>query len=227
MEENNNEKFSINREELKNETVETAKKIKETVKETNIKEETKATKNIIIEILKNTLEKINEIANDNTLKFFKTAIFLIIVWVISVFINSTYKTIYLFGFSRVFGNILQVLKAILAPVIGIIIYSIIVIVMNKNNKRTLTTIISTITITQIPLIISSVVSLLKIIANGISIFVTPFAKLCSIIAIVLRYFGFKYLFREEEKTFFKKYIIIQTIYYLAYIIIGTLGIYIV
>ena len=70
------EKISINTEELKNETVETAKKIKETVKNTNLKEETKKTKNFIIQMVKNPIQKITEIANDNTGKFLKTAIFL-------------------------------------------------------------------------------------------------------------------------------------------------------
>jgi hypothetical protein len=41
------------------------------------------------------------------------------------------------------------------------------------------------------------------------------------------YFGFKNLFGEEDdKTFIKKYILIQIAYYVAYIVIKLLGIYI-
>lgn len=227
MEENKEEKFSIDTENLKNETVETAKKFKETVKGTNIKEETKATKGFIVEMFKNPLEKIKEVANDNSGKYLRTALFLIIIWTVVVFIASTYSTIRLWGFSRVFSNILSVLKRILAPALGILVYSLIVLVLNKKNKKSLTDIISTVTITQLPLIVASVVSLLTMISTKISMITSPFSSLCSIVSIVLGYFGFKELFGEEDNSMFiKKYVLIQLVYHIAYIVIGLLGIYI-
>lgn len=221
------EKISIDTENLKNETVEMAKKVKETMKGTNIKEETKTTKNFIVDMFKNPLDKIKEVANDNSNKFFKTALILLIIWTILVFIDSTYSTIYYWGFARVFKNILSVLKEILVPVLGILVYSSIVLILNKNNKKPLTTIISTVTITQLPLIISSLVSLLTIISSKVSLLTIPFAKICSVVTIILSYFGFKNLFAEDDdKTFIKKYVLIQVIYYIAYILIKLLGIYI-
>ena len=221
------EKISIDTENLKNETVETAKKVKETIKGTNIKEETKTTKNFIIDMFKNPLEKIKEVASDNSNKFFKTAIILVIAWTILIFIGSTYSTIYYWGFSRVFKNILIVLKEILAPAIGILVYSAIVLVLNKKNKKALPTVISTVTITQIPLMLSALASLLTIISSNISLVTIPFAKICSVVTIILGYFGFKNLFGEEDdKVFIKKYVLIQVVYYVAYIVIKLLGIYI-
>ena len=227
MEEKKEEKFSVDTDNLKNETVETAKKLKESMKGANIKEETKATKSFIVEMFKNPLEKIKEVSLDTSSKFFKTAIFLVIIWTIIVFIDSTYSTIYYWGFSRVFSKILSVLKEVLAPAIGILVSSLIVLILNKQNKKSLTTIISTITITKLPLIVSSLVSLLTIISTNISTITTPFAKLCSVISVVLGYFGFKSLLGEDDdKLFIKKYILIQIIYYIAYIVIKLLGIYI-
>ena len=221
------EKISIDTENLKNETVETAKKVKETIKGTNIKEETKTTKNFIIDMFKNPLEKIKEVASDNSNKFFKTAIILVIAWTILIFIGSTYSTIYYWGFSRVFKNILTVLKEILAPAIGILVYSAIVLVLNKKNKKALPTIISTVTITQIPLMLSALALLLTIISSNISLVTTPFAKICSVVTIILGYFGFKNLFGEDDdKVFIKKYVLIQVVYYVAYIVIKLLGIHI-
>ena len=104
------EKNKIDKENLKNETSETAKKLKESFKTTKIKEETKATKGLAIEMFKNPLEKIKEVADNNSGKYFKTALFLIILWTIVVLIGSTYSTIYYWGFSKVFSNILNVLK---------------------------------------------------------------------------------------------------------------------
>lgn len=224
--EENNEKFSIDTENLKNETVETAKKVKESVKGANIKEETKATKGLLVEMFKNPLETIKEVAQSNSGKFFKTALFLVVLWTILVFIGSTYSTIHYWGFSRVFANILSVLKRILAPALGILVYSVIALVMNKNNKKSLIDVISTVTITQIPLMVATLVSLLTIISSKISIVTAPFATLCEAVAIVLGFFGFKYLFEEECKTFIKKYVIIQLVYQVCYVVVGLLGIYI-
>lgn len=222
------EKFEIEAEDIKNETIETAKKVKETIKNTKIKDETKNVKNFIIDMLKNPLDKIKEIANEKSCKFLKIAIIMLIVWIIIVFISSAYSTVYYWGFSKLFKNILSVLKKVLAPIIGVLVYSVIIFVLNKkNNKKPLTTIISTVTVTQIPLIIASLVSLLTIISSDISTITNPFNKLCSTITIVLNYFGFKFLFEEEnDKSFIIKFALIQAIYYVVYIIMGLLGIYI-
>lgn len=221
------EKFSMDTENLKNETVETAKKFKETVKGANIKEETKATKGFIMEMFKRPLETIREVAKDNSGKYLKTAIFLIVLWTVVVLVSSTYSTIYYWGFSRVLNNFLSVVKRILAPALGILVYSVIILVLNKNNKKPLTDVISTVTITQVPTILASVVSLLTIISSKISTITSPFRTLCEIVAVVLGYFGFKSLFNEEDDTkFFSKYVLIQLIYHIAYIVIGLLEIYI-
>lgn len=220
------ENFKMDTENLKNETVETAKKVKESLKGANIKEETKATKGFLIDMFKNPIQKINEVANDHSGKFFKTALFLVIVWAISLFVDSAYSTIYYYGFLEVFKEIFSTLKTILTPVIGILVYSIIVLILNKN-KKPLTSIIATVTITKIPLIVSEIVSLLTIISSGLSTITVPFARVCSAVAVVLGYFGFKHLFGEDDdKVFIKKYVFIQIIYYVAYIIIRLLGIYI-
>ena len=75
--------------------------------------------------------------------------------------------------------------------------------------------------------LSALASLLTIISSNISLVTIPFAKICSVVTIVLGYFGFKNLFGEDDdKTFIKKYALIQVVYYVAYIVIKLLGIYI-
>ena len=80
MDENLNQR--IGAEELKNETKETINQVKENLKNVNVKEEAKATKGFVKEMLKNPLDKINEIANDNSNGLFKTAIVLVIIWTV-------------------------------------------------------------------------------------------------------------------------------------------------
>ena len=88
MEENEkNQEASINTDEIKNETVNTVNQEKKSMKNVNVKEEAKATKGFVIEMFKNPLGKIKEIANDTTNQYFKTAILLLIVWVVAILIS--------------------------------------------------------------------------------------------------------------------------------------------
>lgn len=226
MEENEKkeEKISANAEELKKETVETAQKVKENLKNTNIKEETKATKGLLVDMFKDPIGKIKEVAHDTEGKYFKTALILIIVWIILVFIKATYSTIHHYGLIRVFSNLLSILKVILAPALGIGVLSLITYLYGNKNKKTLPTIISTITITKIPVIIGVLVSLLTIFSYDISLITNPFVSLCSVISIVLGFFGLKHLFDEECSTFIKKYVLIQVVYYACSVLIGLLQI---
>ena len=223
----NEEKFKVDTENLKNETVETAKKVKESVKGVNIKEETKHTKGFVTEMFKKPLEKIKEVAEDDSGKYFKTALFLLVIWVLAIFIESSYSTISLWGFARAFKNILNVIKKIAAPIIGILVYAVIALLLNKDNKKSLTTIISTVTVCYLPTIIASVVSLLTLISSNISRITVPFSNLCFAVSIVLSYFGFKSVFgNKEDNEFIKKFVLIQALYQVAYIVIRLLGIYI-
>lgn len=225
--EENDEKFKVDTENLKNETVETAKKVKESVKGVDIKEETKNTRGFVTEMFKNPIKKIKDVAEDNSGNYFKTVLFLLAIWVIAVFIESSYSTISLLGFARAFRNILDVLKEIIAPLIGILLLSVFALLLNKDSKKSLTTIISTVTVCYLPSIIASVVSLLTLISSNMSRLTIPFTNLCVTVSIVLSYFGFKAIFgNKEDNEFIKKFVIIQILYKVAYIVIRLLGIYI-
>lgn len=224
-EEMQEEKISASAEELKNETFEAAKKVKESMKGTDFKEETKATKGFIIDMFKDPLEKIKEVATENDGKYLKTAIILIVLWTVIVFVRSSYTTIHLWGFMRIFENILSVLKSILAPVCIVAVYSLIAFLMNKDNKKSLITVISTISIAQLPRIIASLASLLTIFSSRISTITSPFSSLCYALSVVLTFFGLKHIFGTEKCTeFFKKYMLIVLIYEAVGILVGLLGI---
>ena len=64
MEENENKESAVNKEEIKEETVKTAKEVKETIKNVDIKKDAKATTGFITEMIKNPLGRLKEIAND-------------------------------------------------------------------------------------------------------------------------------------------------------------------
>ena len=220
------EEISNQAEEVKKETFKTANDVKESVKNVNIKDETLKTKSFIGEMFKNPIDKIREIAKEDS-KYFKTALFILVIWTIAVFITSSYSTIYYWGFARIFSNILNVLKEILVPIVGVLVLSLIIFVLNKNNKKSLTSIISTVTATRLPLAISSVVSILTLFSRNFAKVTHSFDALCTVITIVLSYFGFKEIFNEKDNNkFTKKFVLIQVIYYLVAIVLTFLEIYI-
>ncbi len=223
MEENKEQ--TVNTEELKKETVDTVNKVKETLKNVDIKNDAKAATGFASSIFKDPFGTIREIAEDNTNKHFKTAIIFIIVWTIVVFIKAL--SVKHWSFDALFRNMLSLLKTILAPALGIVVYSLILYCMNKENKKSMTTTITTVTTAKIPVVIASVASLLTLFASSAYKITSPFASLCSAISIVLTYFSAKAICGEEQNSkFFKKFVVIETIYYVAYILISFLEIYI-
>lgn len=228
IEEKVEETLNINTEELKKETVDTVRQVKDTVKQVDIKKDSLETKGVIVEMFKNPLGKVKEIANDDSNKHFKTAFFVVIIWILAILIKSIYTySGYGFTFRTAFDNILDIIKDIVAPILIICVYSVIVLVMNKDSKKSLTTIITGTTIAKLPVILAEVVGLLTIISSNASTITVPFARLCSITSVILLYFITKEMFESKDDTkFIKTFILIQGIYYIAYIVIKLFGIYI-
>ena len=99
--------------------------------------------------------------------------------------------------------------------------------MNKKEKKSLATIITSITIAKIPTIFASVVNLLTIFSVSAYKITSPIASLCSVVTTILTYFTIKAIFNEEQNSkFLKTFVIIEAIYYVAYLIISFLEIYI-
>lgn len=230
MEENENKEKAVNAQEIKEETFKTAKEVKETIKNVDIKKDAKATTGFITEMIKKPLERLKEIAEDKEHKDFKYAIVLAIVWIIVaaiLHITTRYSSIDNFFAYNFTKHFLALLKAMVAPIIGIIIMPIIVFVINKNNKKSFITVLTAITAARIPVIVADVVGILYLISSSISRLLTPFSAFCSAISIIFTFFAIKALCEEENNTkFLKTFVIIEAIYYVVYLIISYLEIYI-
>lgn len=225
MEENNEKKLDA--EELKKEATEAVNQVKDTIKNVDIKKDTLETKGFLTEMIRNPLGKIKEVATKNDSKFLKYVIIIIAIWCISEFIYESFTLNNLWGFSHIGTSILSVIISAITPILSILIMSIIIYILNKTNKKNITTVFSAITTASIPLVVSSIVSLLNLINSRIGLITSPFAKLCNIISIILSYFAIKNIFGiEKNSEFIKKFILVEFIYYVVYIILSLLGIYI-
>lgn len=227
MEENKEQ--TIGTEELKKETVDTVNQVKDTIKNVNIKKDAKEATGFATSMFKDPFGTIKQIADDNANKTFKTALIFIIVWTIAEFLDSTLGLI-LSGYwtaNIVFSRIFGIIKSTIAPVIGVLVLSGIIYAMNKENKKSLATTITSIAIAKIPVVLASVVSLITIISKNALTLTSRFSGFCSVISIVLVYFSSKALFGEEQNSkFFKKFVIIYAIYYVVSLVLYYLGIYI-
>ena len=225
MEENNEKKLDA--EELKKEAADAVNQVKDTIKNVDIRKDTLETKGFLTEMIKNPLGKIKEVATKNDSKFLKYVIIIIAIWCVAELIYESFTLNNLWGFSHIGTSILSVIISAITPIISVLIMSIIIYVLNKTNKKNITTVFSAITTASIPLVFSSIVSLLNLINSRIGLISSSFAKLCNIISIILSYFAIKNVFGiEKNSEFIKKFLLIQFIYYVVYIILSLLGIYI-
>lgn len=222
-----NEENKVNTQELKSEASNTVNQVRDTFKNADIKKDSIETKGFVMDMFKNPLEKLEDVAEDTKGKYFKYAIIALIIWAGIKLISRCFAIGWHWRPYNIFDNIWSIGIATITPIISVLIMSLIIFIMNKKNKKTLTTVISTVSIANIPKVIASAVSLLTIISLKASTITTPFSSLCSVISIVLTYFGLKNLYNEEKNTdFIKKFILIETIYYIVSVVVSFLNIYI-
>lgn len=222
-----NEDKKVNTEELKNEASNTVNQVKDTIKNVDIKKDSIETKGFITELFKNPLEKLKEIVEKDNGQYLKYVIIILVIWVAAELIARCFAVGSIWRWSGLGTSLMSIIRATIAPIISVLVMSVIVLMMNKNNKKSLTTIIAAVTTANIPVALASVVSLLTIFSSSVSTITSPFASLCNTISIVLMYFTLKAIFGEEKNSdFIKKFVIVEAIYYVAYIIFSLLRIYI-
>ncbi len=229
MEENKNQEQAIDTEELKKETVDTVNQVKDTIKNVDIKKDAKEATGFVTSMFKDPFGTIKKIADDSTNKAFKMALIFVIIWAIAEFLDAMLSVVlskYWSG-SLVFSRILGIVKSTIAPILSVLVLSGIVYFMNKQNKKSLVTTMTSIAIAKIPVVLASVVSLLTLISSNALTLTSRFSSFCSVVSIILVYFSIKALFGEEQNSkFFKKFVIIYAIYYVISLVIYYLGIYI-
>ena len=228
--------FNLSSEEMKKEAEETVKQVKETIKNADLKKDTEAAKGFFAKFFKNPLEELRKVASDNKNSFLKIAIIVLIVWLIAVFACQVILIAkqYLFGtfgsFSYFFRNLLpnafDIIKAVIAPIISLVVLSGLVYGFSKKKDKSLLNIASTIVISYIPVIISQISNLLLVFGSGVSRIISHFSSWCNILFAVLLYFAVKYLSNEEEnKSYFWKFALIMGIFYVIKFVFSYLGIY--
>ena len=219
------EKFSVDTEQLKSETKETVNQVKESIKNVDFKKDAEETKGFLKEMFSNPFNAVKRVAQGEENVLSKV----IIIMIIFIAASVLYQIISIMKFGKYTGvgdNILKLVASILNPLFYIIVPSIVVLIMNRNNKKSLITVISTLVIAAVPVVINQLISLINILVSGITIVTSPITTALSAIALILTYFGMKDLFEEDEdSSFIKKYAIIKLIAAFVLVILARIGIY--
>ena len=214
--------IDIDTEELKKEAANTMGQVKDTMKDLRIKDETMNATNFVKEMVKDPISKTEEISKDTDNKYLKTSVFMVIVWMAA---ELLYSVLYRVKYSFTSRSFLSILKATLSPLCIILALTLIIFILNKKHKKSLTTVLSTVVTAYIPMCISSIIHLLTLIDSGMYKITTPVSTLATFITIILSYFAVKDIFEEEtELGNFKKFVLVELIYFGVAIVISFLGI---
>lgn len=196
-------------EELKKEATNTVNQVKDTIKNTNIKEDSIETKNFIKEMFSKPASKLKEVVEDKTGKTLKYAIIILVVWVVAALIGRICGGVFKLPAGTAIWSLV---KAVISPLLGIIVLSVLVLLFNKDNKKSLTTIISTITIAHVPSVFATVLSIINTIPGEIYRIVNPMRSFCNILTTILLYFAVKSLLKKNDDEAIKSFVIIEIIY---------------
>ncbi len=221
-----NEKVSVDTEDLKKETKETVNQVKETIKNVNLKDDAEATKGFVKEMFSNPIEAVKRAASGED-GMFKKAIMIMLAYVI---VAAVYEVLYCIrynGITQILGSIVSIIFSALSPVVSMLLLSLVVYIMNKNNKKPLTTVISTMVVASVPLVIYDALEIIRFLVHGatiVALFTSPISTMLYAVSIVLTYFGMKELFAEaEDKEAVKKFAKVKLLVALAMFILGRIG----
>lgn len=210
-------------EELKKEATETVNNVKDTIKNTNIKADSIETKNFIKEMLSKPATKLKEVVEDTSGKTLKYALIILAVWLVAIVIGKIIGGV----FNMKFGEALwRIATSVISPVLGILIFSVLVLLFNKKNKKSLTTIISTITIAKVPTALAAVISLLNNIPGQVYKITSPISTFCSVLTVVLMYLATKGILNKKDDEAIKTFVIIEALYLVVNFVLGFINLYI-
>lgn len=225
MADNEKNNVNVNSEEIKEETKNTVNDVKETIKNVNIKDDAKKTTNFVTSMFSKPLETLKAVANDGKNKNLKHALILAIIWLVAILLKSLFVSHWTWHFFGI--GLRSTIQSLLAPIVGIIAMCLVIYLMQRGEKKTLTTIFTTVTIAATPHILVTVLSLLSLFSKNFYTVLSPLSSFATAITIVYMYFAMKLLIGNEENSkFIKKYTIIQGIYFIIYFALTFMEIYI-
>ena len=227
MDENDNNMFNKDAvketaSDVKNETIDAFNQVKDTVKNTDFKDEAKNTKGFLLDFIANPVGLLSSVAN-GLRSVLGTTLFFMIVWIVISFVDRFFDNI---GLSYKFSTkLLYLVKSITTPILTILIPAIVIYVLNKDNKKSLLIVIQVLILAYVPIIINRVITFVGgILGHGVLGYLSYITSVLSAIATVLRFFGIKELYGEEDHAkAFKNFFWVTLITQVCFLILSILN----
>ncbi len=203
---------------IKNETKEAYNQVKDTFKNVDFKEEAKSAQNFVLEIFTDPFAAIKDAATGRADAFSKSIV-LMVIWIV------------LNGFSAILGlfkygfRFMTLIRAILDPAAYICAIAVVAFLFNRDNRKSLTSIVATMVVASVPKIFGAALSVIANLVTGISIITSPFSYAFEVLSVVFAYYAFKALFDEpEDKSFIRKFTIMIVVIEFLLVILSRIGI---
>ena len=196
-------------------------------KKVDFKDGTKNCKNFFFSFFSNPIKTLKNISDSKHNLFFNTSIIILLVWVLIMFLHTLLRNVY---HTSALYTFLSAIRDLTIPIISVGFLALIIYCMapNKDEKCNLTNTLTASIVCRIPIIFASFISLINLVSDKAYFITNPIAYFCIAISILLTYFAIKFLYKESEDfKSFKKFMVIEGIFYGVYLILSFLGIYMV
>ena len=193
----------------------------------DFKDGTQNCKNFFSSFFSNPIKTLKNISESRRNLFFNTSIIILLAWVLIMFLHALLGNVYHTNGLYIF---LSAIRDLTIPIISVGFLALIIYCMapNKDEKCSLTNTITASIVCKIPIIFVSLLSLITLVSDKAYIIINPIAYFCIAISILLTYFAVKFLYKESEDfKSFKKFMVVEGIFYGVYLILSFLGIYMV
>ena len=222
---NNNDTNNELKNEIKNETTEAISQAKEVFKNVDIQQEAEKTKGFFVDMLNDPIGKIKSIGNSGV-SLLPLAIAIFVVWTAAVFFRSALSALTLtWRFANLIPRLVNIITSTVSPAFIILVLSASVYIVYKDKIKQFLPLIITITIASAPRAIAAVLSIFITLIPTSNMVIASINGFLSLISIILVYFGIKALVNEDsDEVFFKSFVKIQCIYFVARIVLQAFGI---
>ena len=196
-------------------------------KKVDFKDGTQNCKNFFSSFFSNPIKTLKNISDSKHNLFFNTSIIILLVWVLIMFLHTLLRNVY---HTSALYTFLSAIRDLTIPIISVGFLALIIYCMapNKDEKCNLTNTLTASIVCKIPIIFASFISLINLVSDKAYFITNPIAYFCIAISILLTYFAIKFLYKESEDfKSFKKFMVIEGIFYGVYLILSFLGIYMV
>ena len=200
---------------------------KEEFTKVDFKDGTQNCKNFFSSFFSNPIKTLKNISDSKHNLFFNTSIIILLVWVLIMFLHTLLRNVY---HTSALYTFLSAIRDLTIPIISVGFLALIIYCMapNKDEKCNLTNTLTASIVCKIPIIFASFISLINLVSNKAYYITNPITYFCIALSIVLTYFAIKFLYNESEDfKSFKKFMVIEGIFYGVYLILSFLGIYMV